>query len=160
MFGLTLREKVVEVIRQASVKKLYIYETGVRKSAVKLHENYGDVICADEVMVMVNDFKTETTQACTAYFQAVYDEVSNFISDYDEKAHLIFQFAPRFPAMLGLPDKMKKVYEENGIPAKSLFIIAYNSLTNQPFITDDVLKTAEKVGQYQTDLMKQVLYRN
>ncbi|MFQ6830508.1 hypothetical protein [Butyricicoccus pullicaecorum] len=154
MFGLSQRELLSKMVKNACENNLSVYENGIKDYMAE----FGDI--DDEELAISLGAEQKQHEVVESYFTAVYSSIRESLHTSSPKIAIRFDFAVQTLCMgsdtLGL-GKLDMEYFQNGIPAGIVFALAYYAFTNKRITSNKLTQTCVMLNHYQIALMDRVL---
>jgi hypothetical protein len=138
MFGLSMREVLINAIINASINCKHIYKDAIIRNIATLNDAENE-----------SDVSTTMLSIRKEYLDAVWNSVISTFKVSSPTAFSKIQFIITSPSICGYKD----IHLENGAMAGSLFAICYYALKNKVAPSKDCIK----LNHFQNDIMNQVL---
>lgn len=146
MFGLTFREKLFDIVKQACETELYVYSNSF-KSKTKTLAN--DLDLSDESVHMA------VLNSRDDYNRAIYAKIKNIIKNFGGQSPILFELATISPKLAGLPADIALILSGHTYPAYIIFALAYYSVTKNDINSEKLNKAMIEINNYQESLIKQ-----
>lgn len=142
MFGLSTREMLIKMIKNACQNNLQIYRQGIEALLEQPEE----------------DHERYAYKIRKKYFNAVFDSIWNYFGvsspSIDQRLRLVLMS----PEISGLPPEFPLEYLDTvGISAGVAFAFCYYAITNKPVSTVKLSRDMSMLNHYQLDCMNRIL---
>lgn len=154
MFGLSKRELLSNMVKNACENNLSIYENGIKDYMAE----FGNI--DNEELAISLGAEQKQHEVVESYFTAVYSTIRESLQTSNPMIAIKFDLALQTVCtesnVLGLGE-LDMNYFQNGIPAGIVFALAYYAFTNKPVTSSKLTQTCVMLNHYQIALMDRVL---